>query len=257
VLTLGAAAYQRVTGPTHPRRVTYGQGERHIAARLPRSQGGPGGAAVEIEAPRTGVTGTLRFRRYPTDEPWQEVPLARRGDRLSGELPHQPPAGKLEYVVVLEEDGRPLPSDADSATVIRFKGEVPVLFLVPHIALMFATMLLATVAGLKALVRAPRHLGYAWAAFVLLVAGGLVLGPIVQRYAFGELWTGIPFGWDLTDNKVGIAFVAWLAALLANVRRRRPAWIVAAAVLLLVVYSIPHSVLGSELDPATGRVVTG
>jgi hypothetical protein len=43
--------------------------------------------------------------------------------------------------------------------------------------------------------------------------------------------------------------VGWLIALFL-MRKGRPgrAGVVAAAVLLMVVYSIPHSVLGSELD---------
>jgi hypothetical protein len=91
----------------------------------------------------------------------------------------------------------------------------------------------------------------------ILIVGGLVLGPVVQKYAFGEYWTGVPNGWDLTDNKVAVGFLVWVAAVAANRRRRRPAWIVAAALVTLVVFAIPHSMMGSELDPATGEVLTG
>ena len=87
-----------------------------------------------------------------------------------------------------------------------------------------------------------------WTA-VLVFVGGFILGPLVQKYAFGVLWSGVPLGFDLTDNKTLIAFVGWLIALFL-MRKGKPAraGVVAAAVLLLVVYSIPHSVLGSELD---------
>ena len=58
---------------------------------------------------------------------------------------------------------------------------------------------------------------------VFLVAGGFVLGPIVQHQAFGAYWTGIPFGFDLTDNKVLIALVAWgVAAGDGDAARRTP-----------------------------------
>jgi len=33
----------------------------------------------------------------------------------------------------------------------------------------------------------------------------------VQHYAFGQLWTGVPFGWDLTDNKTLLAALAWVS----------------------------------------------
>jgi len=85
----------------------------------------------------------------------------------------------------------------------------------------------------------------------------MVLGPLVQKYAFGEFWTGVPFGWDLTDNKTLIAVFAWILAVVMNHKKERPGYIIAAAVILLLVYSIPHSLFGSELDYATGTVTQG
>jgi len=103
-------------------------------------------------------------------------------------------------------------------------------------------------AGIAALGRTidPRKL-VLWTV-VLLFIGGFILGPAVQKLSFGSLWTGIPFGWDLTDNKTLIALAVWVAALVAG-RRGKPArgWVLAAAVVMLVVFLIPHSVLGSEL----------
>lgn len=42
-----------------------------------------------------------------------------------------------------------------------------------------------------------------------------------------------------------------------NHRRQRPVYTIVAAVILLLVYSIPHSLFGSELDYATGVVTQG
>jgi hypothetical protein len=70
----------------------------------------------------------------------------------------------------------------------------------------------------------------------------------MQKYAFGAWWTGIPFGFDLTDNKTLGAAVAWLWAAW-QMRGGRPARaaIIAAAVATLVVFAIPHSAWGSEI----------
>ena len=108
--------------------------------------------------------------------------------------------------------------------------------------------------------RSGRILGLTRWALLLLGVGGLIFGPIMQWRAFGDAWTGIPFGWDLTDNKTLIAVVAWLAAYLA-VRRadrggdawRARGWVLGAALLTLIVFSIPHSVLGTEFDYETGQ----
>jgi hypothetical protein len=83
----------------------------------------------------------------------------------------------------------------------------------------------------------------------------MILGPVVQKFAFGEFWTGIPWGFDLTDNKTLIAMVAWGIALWKG--RKSKYWIIFAAVVLLAVYLIPHSMLGSELNYETMEVGTG
>jgi hypothetical protein len=85
----------------------------------------------------------------------------------------------------------------------------------------------------------------------------MLLGPVVQKYAFGAFWTGIPFGWDLTDNKTLFAFIAWIVALAANTKKFRPAYIIAAALITLIIFSIPHSMFGSELNYESGNIVSG
>ncbi|MBU1707483.1 hypothetical protein KKB28_06170, partial [bacterium] len=86
----------------------------------------------------------------------------------------------------------------------------------------------------------------------LTLVGGMILGPVVQNYAFGAFWTGVPFGWDLTDNKTLIAMVGWVIAFIAT-RRNPPAriWVLGASLLMFIIFMIPHSTLGSQLDYST------
>jgi hypothetical protein len=256
LIAVGAMAYQRVTGPTHARRVSFSlAGETH-RVKLVRSHGGDTDCTFELDVPDEAVTGTVRYRRYPTNENWEERALERKGANLVVVLPHQPPAGKLEYVVKLSA-GDETSTGVESSTVIRFKGGVPAGVLVPHIILMILTTLIVVLAGVKALAGGRRWLAWALVAYGCMIAGGLVFGPILQKYAFGDYWTGVPFGWDLTDNKVALGFLVWTGAMIANVRKRRPVWVVVAAAVWLAINLIPHSAMGSELDPATGEVITG
>jgi hypothetical protein len=114
---------------------------------------------------------------------------------------------------------------------------------------MFAGMLFSTAAGLAALdkKRNPRPL--VLPAAILLIFGGFVLGPLVQKYAFGVLWSGFPFGMDLTDNKTLISLLFWIAAVVAG-RKGKPAraLVLTASLVTLLIYLIPHSLLGSQLD---------
>mgnify|MGYP005836602505 CR=1 FL=1 len=255
VITLSAAVYQRRTGPTYPLRGNVHLAGKTYAYELTRSHGGDGNAGVEIKVPSDRVQGILIFKRYKTQDPWTEIPLTRQGEMLRGELPHQPPAGKLEYYLRLSSDGDMVTVPEDHDAVIRFKGEVPAWALVPHVLLMFLAMLISTRTGLEAIPAngEPRKLAY-WATG-LLFCGGMIFGPIVQKFAFGEFWTGAPWGWDLTDNKTLIAMIGWGIAfvlLLRGKKARIP--ILIASILLLVIFSIPHSMMGSELDYSTGEI---
>ncbi len=259
IVTLGLAAFQRMTGPTHPLRGSVDLGPRTIGYRLLRSHGGPGGLPVSVEIPGdVRVEGTLLWKRYPSNEAWSPLPMERIGDRLYGEIPHQPPAGKVEYRVVLEgEDGRvELPP-----VVARFKGGVPAGVLVPHILSMFLSMLFATAAFLTALTTETEHREAGVLVLVsmaLLVVGGLVLGPMVQKHAFGAYWTGWPYGTDLTDNKTAIAFLAWLPATLATLRGKPLRWkVILGWIVMMGVFLIPHSLRGSQIDWSEGAGASG
>jgi len=260
VITLSAAVYQRMTGPTHPLRGRSDFCGNSFSYRLPRTHGGDGGQRVELAVSGAGCRATLVYRRYKTGDDWSRIDMVRDGELVAAELPHQPPAGKLEYHVLLQRDGAEQSVPADRTAIIRFKGGVPNLVLIPHVLFMFLAMLVSTAAGIEALLRGPRLRRDALVASGLLFVGGMILGPIVQKFAFGEFWTGVPWGWDLTDNKTLIAMIGWAIALAVVWRNRNPRqrwWALGAAVLLLAIYSIPHSALGSELDYQSGQVKTG
>ncbi len=257
VLTLGAAYYQRKTGPTHPRDGEVTLNGKTYDLSLLRSHGGDDDMPVEVVIPDASVTGAVIWKRFPTAEPWDTTPMVRSGDTLRAFLPHQPPAGKLAYRIVLQTGENEVLIPADEPVVTRFKGAVPAGILIPHILFMFTAMLLSTLAGLMALWKIPAYKKYSYITLVLLLIGGGILGPLVQQHAFGDLWTGIPFGWDLTDNKTLIAIIFWVYAVLAIRKKDRYWTVVLAALVLILVYSIPHSMFGSTYNYETGNVIQG
>ena len=209
---------------------------------------------VGIEIRDTLVTGELQWRRSGTPDPWMGEEMDREGSLLTASIPPQPPAGKVDYRVLLRRGGKSVLIPAGRPAVLRFKGDVPPAVLAAHIVLMFAGMLFSTRAGLTIVTGEERTGFLTGMTIILLFAGGLVLGPVVQKYAFGAWWTGWPFGTDLTDNKTVAALAAWCAAALMRRRIRQPRiWAAIAAAITLAVYMIPHSLFGSELDYGQGR----
>ena len=248
MITVAAAVYQRKTGPTYPVSGEKSIGGRNIAYELIRTYNTGSQAAIKILVTDTSIRGEINFRRFRSFDKWTHEPMFRSGDTLIGFLPGLPPAGKVMYQVTLSKGDSSVLLNDDPA-VLRYKGAVPGFVLIPHIFFIFFAMLFSTRAGLEALVKGKLVYVYTWVTLTFLAIGGLILGPIVQKYAFDAYWTGWPFGHDLTDNKSLVAFIFWVIALAMLSRNRvRRTWVVVAAVVTLVVFMIPHSMLGSEID---------
>ena len=247
IITLATAYYQRVTGPTYPIKGKFQIEGKEFSYKLIRSHGGEGDAKVEISAPEN-VSAFLYWKRFKTADAWTKVTMNRSEEKFTANLPHQPPAGKLEYYIELAGANGKIIIPHNSV-VIRFKDAVPIWVLIPHIFAMFFAMLLSTRTGLEYFNPNPNLKKFTYWTLGVLIIGGFILGPLMQKYAFGEFWTGIPFGIDLTDNKTLFAFIGWLIALFMYDKSKKPKlWAVFGAVTLMVMYMIPHSVLGSELD---------
>lgn len=249
VITLLLVIYQRYTGPTHPISGKKTVGTEKVSFKFLRSFDTGGEAPVQVRVSNKAVTGKLAYRRYKSHDEWTETDMKRnREGYLVASLPTQPPAGKVMYLVKLYLDGEEIVLTPEPV-ILRYKGVVPPAILTPHIFFMFFSLLFGIRAGLEALLRRKDTLFYAGVTLVTLFVGGLILGPIVQKYAFGAYWTGWPFGHDLTDNKTIFVFIFWLVAWFAlRKNKENKVWPLIATVMMILVYVIPHSALGSEID---------
>ena len=252
VITLVLSIYQRMTGPTYPKQVTVELNGDSYKIKLPRS-----GVQHDEFVVLKGVPAALRqtqkpqmhYRRYPTTNDYTTVDFVWKDSVWQAALPVQPVAGKLQYYITV--DGKDYPTD--EPIVIRFRNDVPASILVPHILLMFAAMLFAVYTFLLVVT----HREYSrWLKITVgtLFVGGFILGPLVQHAAFGPWWAGFPYGTDLTDNKTLISFLFFIVAL-ATLKWKYNKWVVGLAVLVMVViFSIPHSTYGSEYDYTTQQL---
>ncbi|MCK5776358.1 MAG: hypothetical protein KAH25_09280, partial [Bacteroidales bacterium] len=228
--------------------------------KLRRSNDGEYLAPIKIEIADEKVSAKIHFKHYPIveGEEYRIEDFNRDGDVLLAELPHQSAAGKLMYYVEFVTEQGSVFEKKDAPIVLRYRDAVPDWVLIPHIFFMFFAMMLSNLAGLKAAFKSDGYKKIGKYAIMALVVGGFVFGPLMQKYAFGEFWTGIPFGFDLTDNKTLIAFLAWAFALWHGSKKEDSRSVfIFATLATLAVYLIPHSVLGSELDRNSGEVVTG
>lgn len=248
LLLMGSfAVYQRTTGPTYPIRGKVTIKNQPVKYKLLRTHDTGQDALVTIAVPE-GVTAVYKFKRYKSHDEWTTVNLEPKNGIITAAVPNQPPAGKVEYHIALMDGEKAYPITQESA-VLRFKGAVPDFVLIPHIFFMFFAMVFGIRTGFEAFLKREKTFQLTSITLVLTFIGGLVFGPIVQKYAFDAYWTGWPWGYDLTDNKTIIFFIFWLIAwfvLRKNSKNR--IWPIVATMVMVAVYLIPHSVLGSEID---------
>jgi len=262
-ITLGAAVYQKLTGPTYPKKIITTVNGNEYESKLIRSHGGDDDATVTLNIAEQDVQASIFWKHYPEniDEAWNKVDfeytVIEDNKVLTAQLPHQPPAGKLMYYIEVKDKSTTQDIFKEEPVVVRFKGAVPPFVLIPHVIFIFFAMFLANVSGLFAAFKIPQFKRYTTITLILLLLGGMILGPIVQKYAFLEFWTGIPRGWDLTDNKTLIAFVAWIVAFFVNRKKENRSSVIIAALITIIIFSIPHSMFGSELNRETGEVTQG
>jgi hypothetical protein len=260
-VTLAAVVYQRKTGPTNPIQKSIGiEGKTYTVSFArsleteirPLENGTFTGSTktsdfeFEMKGIKEDVSVIMYYKRYPSKDEYTAVTAEQTVDLFTVKLPSQPPAGKIQYYITLSCNGQTQTFFRDEPVVLRFRNSVPVYILLPHILLMFLAMLFANYTGIISFTSSAKVRRYALWTIVTLALGGLVFGPFVQYYAFGSYWTGWPLGSDLTDNKTLIMFIVWLVAILMNRKKTRKYLYIAAALLTLAVYSIPHSLLGSE-----------
>jgi len=259
--TIAMARYQKMTGPTYPISGKATLNGNEIKYKLIRTAENDKDAEIALNVPDTSINGTITYKRFKSNDSLTTVPLIRRNDTLFFMMPTQPAAGKMMYEITLKSDSQQviLKAKNDEFAVMRFKGPVPLYILIPHVLAMFLGLLFSTRTAIEALIGGARTFKLALWTLGFLVVGGLILGPIVQKYAFGAYWTGWPFAdgvsfnlfqmGDLTDNKTLVMVLAWVIAIF-KLRKdpKNKFWPAFAAVMVLIVYLIPHSMLGSEID---------
>lgn len=277
LLAGSAMVYQRATGPTYPYRARLVDSGESYKLEFPRtwelvrrSDEDPRMSGAEIALPQRppGVTATVHWRRYPTEHEFEARPMQETilrtletgkpphvERRYAAEIPPQPAAGKVEYYVKCETaDGTQRFPAGKGTILLRYKNFVPRTILIPHITAMVLVIIVGMRAGLSAIFDPRSTRLYAWIALTLMTVGGMTLGPLVQKYAFGEYWTGFPNGGDWTDNKMLFMWLAWLIACVVLGASTKPvrtigrAATLIAALVMTGVYLIPHSMGGSQLD---------
>ncbi|MCP4710263.1 MAG: hypothetical protein GY869_16690 [Planctomycetes bacterium] len=267
ILTLVCFMYQDKTGPTYPLEGDFQTAKGPIHFKFLRSETiGTDLALMLLDEIPEGVTGYVEYRRYQSDDELSTIPFepgqfefSRRGraetvQAIGAKLPSLTErAGKYEFRVYIDDGSdQPVSIAGTEPIYARYKAAVPYWVLFIHIFTIFASMTFSLRTTFEALIDG-NFKWMIWASIISLLLGGFLFGPLVQFYAFGVLWSGVPFGYDWTDNKVLVEMIFWLIAAFLNWgKKRNRLSVILAGVVTLLVYFIPHSLFGSEFNYRTG-----
>jgi hypothetical protein len=256
IFTAVSIFYQNTTGPTYPKKGNIVFAGKQIDYKLERSWLINSDCSIKVYTNDSLIKGALVWKRFKTQDNEMSKPMRYENGYLIAELDKQDrTATKLQYYIQLStlqagtQNVDQLGYIPDkNGVVIRFRGDVPFMIIILHIIFIFAFELMSLKTGMEFFRKEPNYKKYTFWTIGLAAIGGLLLGPLVQYYAFGEYWTGFPFGFDLTDNKMLIAFAAWIAALFAIYKSRKPGyWVLGATLITLAIFLIPHSVLSGNV----------
>jgi len=186
----------------------------------------------------------------------------------SAKIPSQPKGKRgYYYIKVRDNSGNEitLPEEVETENppfMIKFKGKVSPLILVLHVFSMFAAMFFSWMAFFYAweVMKGRKFLNQlglsSLMALIFVFLGGFPLGFSVAYQTFGQAWGGIPYGWDITDNKTLIILIFWLVLVwllkgtifkkdenknLTN-PKKIAIWAIIFFILTVLVYLIPHSI---------------
>ncbi len=182
---------------------------------------------------------------------------------------------KLYYFEIRDNVGGRLAgfmNTGDKPFVLKYIGKVPPVVLYSHIFCMFATVFLITLGAIKGLELMQGKIEtrslittYSLAALFAFL-GGYPFGFMMNHYAFGVIWEGVPFGTDATDNKTQTLFVYLIFLVLAGLgsfTRGKCCKDIFSSItlgglgiigfaLMMAIYLIPHSI---QFDPFLTKVV--
>lgn len=221
ILLLGVA---RRISTRRPNELAAELGNMRIEHVSVTEQVGPGGPAVSAGiVSDENIEPSILYSVVGEEETRRINMVHTGGGRWEAYLPHIEKGMRVQYALTVRgEDGSTvrLPEEEGSFLLVKYKGEVSPVVLALHIIFMFGAFyfmiqslwsaidILSTGTGKRSAVSNAR-----WALGCTFI-GGWPIGFILNYQAFGPVWEGFPFGYDITDNKTQLMFIFWLVSLL-------------------------------------------
>lgn len=247
LVALAGMMFQRLTAPSFPLAVEVEHEGAVLTCVMGRSSVGAENQRLVVAGVHADWEGELLWRSFEKRGVFRREPMRNLGEMMVGELPLQTRGTRVEYRIELDADGEVVRLPSFGTVMTRFKGATPFWVAFGHVLLIFLGLLFAARAGLEALTLGGRARAHSLVALLSFSLGGLLFGVLMKSSAYGRYWSGLPTGFDGTDNKTLVLLVAWSLPLILHLAGRRSRGLILLASLLTVLaFFLPHTVLGGN-----------
>ena len=250
IITFSIMIFQFIQGMTYSSMTELNTGKQRVEFELRRTYSGKTDCPVILPIEDITVSGYLMYRIYPASDSMSRIDLKREGDLLVAKLPNQMPDSNLAYQIFLEKAGSKIEVNDGKETIIKFLGDIPIALLFIYILMVFFALFYSNATGVYALAGIKAYKWMTYVTIIALVSVEFIIQPLMHKYALNRWWTGIPFNWDINENKILIALTVWVVVLFINRKKARPIVVILASIVSILIFFIPYSrVPGSEPDP--------
>jgi hypothetical protein len=224
IVTILLLGVTRLVSTKRPREMSVESDGIRVEHVTVTEQVGPGEPIISARIVADGAIEPVLIYKVDGEDDAEHVAMRYAGkERWEVRLPSLEKGMRIHYgLSVRLEDGSTvmLPAKEDAFPLVKYKGEASPLVLVLHVVFMFGAFyfmvqslwsaidIMSTGQGKREAVSSAR-----WVFFCTLI-GGWPLGFLLNYQAFGVIWEGYPFGYDITDNKTQVIFLFWLVSLL-------------------------------------------
>jgi hypothetical protein len=265
VLTIVLLGVSRRTSPRHTQEIAIGFGGVNIThltvteSKIGQMQ------TVELNLSGGDVASIQGVLHYNYEnESDQSFNMEGQGTgKLTAKLPPGEIGKRLHYRVELLQNGvmdASIPPISEPGYLVKYKGEVSLFVLIPHIFLMFISVFFAFLSafyGLDLLSGKARMKAAAISVLLALlcgVFGGILIGIKVSHDVFGGSgWGGWPLGNDVTDTKTEFYLLFWLITIILGwgalsgkkimLSNKGFGWMIMISfIVTLAAFLIPHSI---------------
>jgi hypothetical protein len=165
------------------------------------------------------------------------------------------------YITAIDNKGHKviLPKQKEKKKInyyqLKFEGKPSFILKLLHVMLMFTSLIIlihALYYSFSYLINKDenaipklKNLPFWW--IIIFFITGFPIGWLIAWQTFGKAWTGIPFGWDITDNKTLLILIYWLGIFIPfKFKKLSPSimakLIIVGTIFTLALFIIPHSI---------------